>query len=84
MRPDHVLGYYRSYLFSENARGRLTLESLGLYRALRELQERGRAAGDDVKRAAEDEARRLLLEKFKYLGSDGKHAPLSIAERMEE
>ena len=27
---------------------------------------------------------RLLLEKFKYLGSDGKNATLSIAERMEE
>lgn len=67
VRLDHVLGYYRSYLFSEDARGRLTLESLGLYRALRELQERGRAAGDDVKRAAVDEARRLLLEKFQRL-----------------
>ncbi len=67
VRLDHVLGYYRAYLFSEDAGGRLTLENLGLYRALRELQDRGRAGDDGAKHFAMEEAGRLLFEKFQRL-----------------
>jgi len=77
VRLDHVLGYYRAYLFSEDGDGRLTLENLGLYRALRDLQEKGRAGGDDAKRDAVAAAALLLKDKFQYLAArSGSDNPL--------
>ena len=61
IRLDHVLGYYRTYHFTEDIDAKMTIKNLGLHEELRRLQQQGRTAGTpDAKREAARQAQQLI------------------------
>ena len=61
-RLDHVLGFYRQYYFTTDLDRQMTLQQLGIFDQILQIQQQGKGAADEEKRRLAKEAWGILLQ----------------------
>ena len=83
VRLDHVLGYYRAYLFTPEVEGKLTLGSLGVFDQIQAIRERAlQAETDDAKRQAVAEVYDVIRTHLAHCNPTEFGLPADTVEQM--